>query len=431
MREFITKMVVLLNQKRRGLIYLFCLFLAYGVVKSIVYFAPLFMNHILNDVNKFGEFEYSLNLGQTFSTIFAMGLPNAFAYFVFKEKEANLNVIFHNIYFSVLVILIISGLFIPGAVDKLYYNAIVIGVALSNQLFITTYYKLKGKNFLAIVVDCGIYILLLLFGCLIFFKKADYNLSTWTYIILTYTIFMVLRFHFHEIGNFMSIKNSDWWRVLKYGMLIVITLFLTSLLTTSTRIYIEYFTDFKAVGVYSLFIRIASAIIIFHRVVVILLYRKIYGDSHAKLDNYFSVIVLLALMGGIFLYLLIPQLAPKLIPSFVNAYLNNASVYMWTILQAVSWTTVAVLELIIYRENILGRYIPILLSILLLMVITFMLYNHFLTLNLLQILKINVVAVLAIGFGQILIIKQRAYIYKKTLLAHLLLSFVTLAYLFF
>jgi len=431
MREFITKMVVHLNQKKRGLIYLFCLFVAYGLLKSIVYFAPLFLNHILNNVNKFGEFEYSLNLGQTFSTIFAMGLPNAFAYFVFKEKEENLNVIFHNIYFSVLILLLLVGLCKPTVFNNLYFNAVIIGIALSNQLFISTYYKLKGKNLLAIVVDCGVYILLLIYSCLLFEKKLSYHLSNWSIIILAYTALMVIKFHFRKIGNFSTIKKVDWWRVLKYGIQIVITLFLTSLLTTSTRIYIEYFTDFRSVGIYSLFIRIASAIIIFHRVVVILLYRKIYGDEHSILDNYFSILIIFALIGGAILYFVVPHIASLLMPSFVEANKSASNIFLWTILQAVSWTSVAVLELVIYRENILARYIPLLISILALLGFSFFIYNHFLSLSALQILKINVLAVLAIAFGQIMIIKSRSYYYKKTLLAHVILSMVAITCLIY
>jgi len=424
-------MAVHLNHNKRGLLYLFCLFVTYGLVKSIVYFAPLFLNHILGDVTKFGEFEYSLNLGQTFSTIFALGLPNAYAYFVYKEKEKNLNVIFHNIYFAVLVVLVICGACIPGVFNKMYFNSVLIGVALSNQLFITTYYKLLGKNLLAIIIDCGVYILLLGFGFLIFKEQLVYRLSTWSLIILGYTILMVLKFHFYNIGNFKSIKKSDWWRVIKYGILIVITLFLTSLLTTSTRVYIEYFTNFSSVGIYSLFIRIASAIIIFHRVVVILLYRKIYGDRHVKLDNYFACLILLAIMGGFMLYWLVPYLATRGVPTFVKANISSGNVFLWSILQAISWSSVAVLELVIYRENILDKYIPLLTAILIIMILVLIGYNHFMLLSTLQILKINVLAVLAIPFGQVLIIKKNSHYYKKTFVAHIVLTAIAIGCLVF
>jgi len=241
---------------------------------------------------------------------------------------------------------------------------------------------------------------------------------------------MVIKFHFRRIGDFKSVKKSDWWRVLKYGIQIVTTLFLTSLLTTSTRIYIEHFTDFNSVGTYSLFIRIASAIIIFHRVIVILLYRKIYGDAHSKLDNYFSILIVSAVLGGLLLYFLVPYIAPSFLPSFIQTNERSGNIFLWTILQAVSWTTVAVLELVIYRENILARYIPYLLFILILMAAAFVINQYISPLTSLEILKINVLAVLGIAFCQLYLIKKKSFYYKKTLWAHCALCILSLGCLF-
>ncbi|UAY55453.1 polysaccharide biosynthesis protein [Arachidicoccus terrestris] len=431
MRYFIVKMIVRLKNKKERFFHLLILFFVYGFVKSIVYFAPLFLNNTLSNVHEFGRFEYSLNLGQTLSTVIALGLPYAYAYFVFKEKEADLDVIFHNIYLGIVVILVALGFLFPDIFESLSFNAVLIGVALSNQLFIATYYKLKGRNLLAIIIDCGIYIVLLIFTFLIFRKYVEYKLSLWSYCILGYTILMVVRFHLHNIGKFKSIQKYDWIRVLKYGFLIVITLFLTSLLTTSTRIYIEYFIDFNSVGIYSLFIRVASAIIIFHRVVVIILYRKIYGDKHANLDDYFATLIILALGAGFLLYITIPALAPYIIPTFSNAYLHSGNLFFWTILQAVCWTSVALLELIIYRENILYKYIPLLLSILVAMLLALFVYHHFLGISGSEIVKINVLAVLLIALCQILLIKSHSFYYRKTLRAHIILTLVCLFALFF
>lgn len=422
MREFIPKMLVFFRQKKRGLTNLFGLFLAYGVLKSIVYLAPLLLNNVLKDVQRFGEFEYSLNLGQTFATIFALGLPNAYAYFVFKEKNNHLNVIFHNIYLAIALIVLLLGLIYPPLFSDLYFNAVLIGIALSNQLYITTYYKLKGKNIVAVVIDCGIYILLLLFVYFLFKRIIEFKISIWSYIILGYIILMNLRFHIGGAGKFSAVTKADWGRVLKYGILIVLTLFFTSILTTSTRVFIEYFDGFHSVGLYSLCIRIASAIIIFHRVVVILLYRKIYMDAHALLDRYFQIIILIACLGGAILYFLVPILAPRFIPSFAAAGLGGSSLFIWSVLQALTWTTVAVLELIIYRENLLAGYIRILMLLSLLLAGSIFIYSKFLPISAIQILKINVLAVMAIPYGQIWLLRKKTFFYKKTLTAHLILS---------
>jgi len=123
--------------------------------------------------------------------------------------------------------------------------------------------------------------------------------------------------------------------------------------------------------------------------------------------------------------LIVPYLAPRLIPTFIQANKESGNVFLWTILQATSWTSVAVLELIIYRENILSKYIKLLIGILILMIFIFFTYNRFLNLTAIDILKINVLAVIAVGFGQLAILKKKAFYYKFTFLTHSFLALVT------
>ena len=82
------------------------LIIIFGGLKFLVYFAPLSLSSLLNSDVVFGKFEYSFNLGQSLTGIFALGLASAYAYFVLKNKRFELKPLFH-LHFIVLVFLLI------------------------------------------------------------------------------------------------------------------------------------------------------------------------------------------------------------------------------------------------------------------------------------------------------------------------------------
>lgn len=397
------------------------LFVVYGLLKSVVYFAPLLLNNILDDVVLFGQFEYALNIGQTCASFLALGLPSAYAFYVFKNKEIHLKPLFHNIFVALSLLLILIA-FIPGVIDSIYFNSLVIGIVLANQLFITTFYKLLGQNIRSVVIDCGIYILLLVLTFLLYFHIIPFSFRYWNFLLLLYAVFLNLKYHLHGLGvsKMRSISSKDWKKVISYGALIVVTLFLTSLLNTSTRIYIEHFNGFLDVGMYSFYIRVASAIIIFHRVIVILLFRRIYTDAHTRLDRYFAAILITALCACFLMFWLVPRLLSG-ISFFDGSYANHRGLFLFSLFQAVSWATVALLELIIYRENLLKRYAFALGGCLLAMFTCLLLCAHFFQLTVELLLWINVLFILMIAFCQLFLLKNARYRYCNTFIVQLII----------
>lgn len=414
MRVIIKHILIFIRTKKNQLLSIILLFVIFGILKSIVYLAPLLLNSILNNVVLFGQFEYALNIGQTCSSFMALGLPSAYAFYVYKHNEIYLKPIFHIIIVGVNLLLFIFA-FIPGFIENINFNSFVIGVVLSNQLFIATYYKLFGNSILSVVIDCGLYILLLIFILLLYFNIMIFDFKYWNSLLLIYCLFLCFKYHLPFIVSKQVFTINELLKIFNYSSYIVLTLFLTSLLNTSTRIYIEYFINYSNVGFYSFYIRIASAIIIFHRVIIIFLFKRIYTESHSKLDRYFALIVAVAMCTCILMFFLIPYILSG-VSYFANSYIRFKNLYLFSLFQAVSWSTVALLELIIFRENLLKKYVLILGLCLFVMFFSMALISHFCNLRVELLLWINVLFILLLAFCQLMLLEQNGYHYYLTII---------------
>lgn len=416
MRLYLQEIYKFIKGKKGKLWSVFCLFIIYGLLKSVVYFAPLFFNRMVNNLFVFGRFEYALNLGQNFSSIMALGLPTAYAYFFFKKKESRLQPLFHLVFIYLSGLLLVIAI-IPGVFGTMYFSSFVVGIAFANQLLITTYYKLSGKNILSVVIECGIYILLLLLSLAIYFKLLIFDFYLWNLIITLYILILNFVYHIKKAFLYRGINKHDWLIVLKYGISIVITGLLTSFLKTSTRIYIEFFNSFLDVGVYSFYIRVASIIIIFHRVVVIFLYRNIYMAAHSILDRYFAIVLSFALVCSFLIYLIVPEM--------ISVHFNKHDgklLFLLTLFQVLSWASVTLFELIIFRENLLKKYTFIILICLIGMLFFMLVFNGFLHFGLVVLLIINIFFIFLLPFFQFFLLKSNCVYYKNTFVVHLLIT---------
>jgi hypothetical protein len=404
-------------------------FIVYCGVKSLVYFAPLFVSHLATDINEYGKFEYSLNLGYTFAGILAMGLNNAYPYFILKQKKQNIEPIFYLHSLVVWLILLIALMLIPGALNSIGFSSLLIAAAVSNQYIISSILKSEEKSIKAVIIDSGIYLILGLLCLLVFsrvlplFKTHFFNLA-----IFIYSIFFVFVSNLDKIGGFKRVAFQDYLMVYKYGFSIIIAYFLVYLLTNNTRMFIGNFLNFQDVGVYSFYFRLASFVVIFHQVINIVFFKKIYISKPADLDKYYSVFVFGIFLLNLLVAFIIPLILKDRSAIFNDTYEANKNLFIVIVFQVVFWIIFALLENIIYRENLafpfnLGLGLLVASMVLILWILK---VNNSLSLELLVTIN-SVTIMLAIIYQLSLLFFKEVYL-KKT---SYVLMFISLVFIVF
>lgn len=389
-----------------------------GLLKSLVYIAPLGVNEVLNSITEFGTFEYALNLGQTLMGVFSMGFAGAYAFFVLKQQRENLKPIFH-LHFIVLT----TGLFLaviisPGLLGNIYFGAVILGVAFADQLLLSSVLKLSGKNKTSVLLDTGVYIVMTLIVIAVYFDIFKFSLEIWFGSILSLLIINGLFYHSRQLEHRKKVSKKDVFDLYKYGGLIVIAAPLLVLITSNTRLYIEYFSTFENVGMYSFYFRLSSFVLIFYRVLGILLFRKMFVDDHKTLDKYYSLIILGLFILNLFLFLMLPLILTGRYEQFTLTIDQYRWLFLLCFFQVTFWINSSLFEPILQRENKMKHFIVLLSGCLILLLGTLLILKQFNLISLLNIVWVNAFIIFLLFFGQQWILWQNKIFYKKTLTIH-------------
>lgn len=409
---------------------LFSLIFVFGILKTIVYFAPLGLNEVLESVSAFGEFEYSLNLGQTLMAFFSMGFAGAYAYFILKKKKDIYIPIFHLHFLILTFALIIISIVTPSLLNNIYFGAVIIGVAFSEQIFLSGVLKTKGLNNSSVIIDSGVYLVLAILIILSYLNWIKFSLPIWFISLLITLIMTSIVYHIPNLKGIKLLTITDYKTVYSYGILIVISGPLIYLLTNNTRLYIDYFTSIKDVGTYSFFFRITSFSLIFYRIIGILLFKKFFIDDIKSLDKKFALILQIVFIINLILYILIPLILTNRYELFDQTYPKNKVLFIICFFQVIFWINSALYEPIFQRENKMVVYIILLICSLLLFVSTLYLLNNFSYLDLNKIVWINTLFVLFLTVFQNLILRKAKLIFKKTLITNLIIGIIFLVTIF-
>ena len=406
------------------------LLIVFAFLKSLTFLSPLLVNEIIDSATEYGEFEYSMNLAQALTGVFAMGFPAAYAYFVITLKRINVKSIFH-LHFSILSsILCLVSLLIPSLLSNIYFGSLIIGAAIANQVFLSSVLKLNNQNKIAVILDSSVFIILSVLVILDYLNIITFTLNLFFGANLMLLFFTII-YHLKNIKGFEDININVVKEMYTYGMFIVICSPLLVLITASSRLYIDYFLSLEDVSLYSVFIRITSVIFILSRVFGIMLYRKMFAETHKKLDNYYSIILVIYLIIGAIIFLFLPNILFGRYEVFTNYYIQNSSLFLICLFQVIFWINTSLLEPIIQRENKVLQFILLLVIVFFLMISCLFLINQQGKLSLNFIVIVNTFAIFFLFCGQILIIKRQKIFYKKTFLMHMFTGFlfiITLLY---
>lgn len=410
--------------------HILALFFVFLVLKSIAYFSPIFLSQITTPI-LYGEFEYSLNLGVVMLGVISFGLPSSYAYFIMKNNRYELLPLFHLHFIIFSFLLLITFVLFPALIGNSLFGALIIGTAMADQVLLANMLKANGKNVMSILVDTGVYLILGLLVVLGTTQVISFTKELWFLSILFSHLIVVLVVHIKGLKGLKQISATLFIELYSFGILVLITAPLVTLLTNSTRIYIEYFKNISEVGFYSFYFRIAAVLLLIYRVLSILLFRKLFLEDHIKLDGLFRVI--LSALGGVTILSIIVLQFPVL--DFFNftdkAYLAYYSLLPLMFFQVLFWINTAFFESVLIREKLVKQFIFLLIVILSLLLATLQLIDTYGELSLKLIVIINTWAIFGLFLGQQYILIRKKIYYKKSIRIHLLFGMLYAMYLVF
>jgi len=385
-------------------------FAFFTLFKSLTYFAPLLLAFYLGEVNqnKYGAFEYTINIGQVLMVIFTFGISSAYPYFILRENKTSYIPIFHFHFVISFFILLITSVFFLKETNIIYIG-IITGVFLSDQLFITNILRTNNRTLLSIVIDTSLYIILSIYCILLLLKILHFSFQTWSYLLLITQLMTTILFHFPHIKNIKQLTFSDFKSVYSYSFLIVFVGPLLFLTTNSTRLIIEYQLTLEDVGLYSMFFRVSSIVLIFNRVFTILMFKNLYQDEVSKLDMKIFKINVIVLLIILLTFLFFSFVLPFFEKYNNFSFSDNKTLLFFSLIQIYFWINTAYLEPIFQREQLLKPFLIILILNL------FSLYFSIYILNILIDLNVNAVTFLNSLFIFFLLLFQHKILLNKGL----------------
>lgn len=399
----------------------FYVFLAFVVAKALTFLIPIKIFDLVESEAEYGYFEYALNLGQTITGFLAMGLSGSYAYFITKNDRTELIPAFH-LHFSLLSALIVSSAIVYWPLmNSLVFKGLIIGNVFANQVFISSYLKLKGKNIQAVIFDSGIYVLMAIFVLLSIFSNKIYNVHYWFISLLIYLILVVLIFHLPRLKGFKNLTLLNFRELYSFGGLVMLSGPLLVLITANTRLYIEFFNGVEHVAVYSIVFRIVSIVLIMSRVSTILMFRRMFVNDHENLDKNYTFILIGVFLVSVIAYYSIPWILDFFKLNFYKVIEENYFLYKLCFIQIVLWIGVSLLEILFQRENIMKQFLLIVTFSLLIMLLLMLTAHYFYNLALLGLVVLNIVGLTLLFVLQILILRKKVFFYKMTLTSTLLI----------
>lgn len=394
--------------------------------KGVAFIAPIGVNYTSKDISSYGLFEYALNLGQILLPLFNFGLSSSYAFFILKRQKFFIKPIYH-IHFCVLIIvLLIIIAFSPNLLNNTVYISAVIGLTLSNQVFISGLLKIENRNISSVFVDTGSYILLLLIVVWYYFFQGAFSIQTWIIALLFYNIIMVAFFHLKRIYSLDKLTITDYKKVYSYGLKVMCASLLVTLLCASTRFYSKiYLTDLQ-VGTYSSVFRISIASFLIFRTAMIIWYKDLYRLKTSILDKRFFYSSVIALLTNLFLFITIYYRSDIFYEFKIIPHGLNEKLILLVLIQITAWISFVVFEPIFHRSDNVLKFIKILLPFVLMMTVTFHTMNHFNKLTLINLCYINTLFVNSASLICIKFFKKEGSFFMRCFYFQILLIIINL-----
>ncbi|MDB4727956.1 hypothetical protein OAF63_04120 [Saprospiraceae bacterium] len=384
--------------------------LLFAFIKINAFTSAIFLSNFTATVADFGLFEYALSVGLIMAVIFNFGLQGAYPYFNLKLKKEGYQSIFHA--HSVLLGGLLIGLFlihqyINSFLPTKYIFAILIGGIIALQVMASVILKSNEILKKAVLFDGGFFLIL-----------NVYNFHLWTtgkvfkleFLQLIFAGYLLLLTSYHGFSFWKSRKDFSLKRYLeaiRFGRHLVLSAFLIICLTGSGRIFIEWFLNFEEVGYYGFYFRFASVTILIHQIINIVFFKKMYQSKAQILDKYFALFLKILVIGGLFIWQIIPWVFMDLLTLLQDSYSTYHRLFFILTFQMIFWIALALNENIIYREGLAGKMNKGFLIITSLMIISLWLLHSLNILTVFWITIINMLAIFTATEFQFSLLKQK------------------------
>lgn len=404
--------------------------LVFTIVKATVYFVPLLLADVLSRTD-FGILEYALaGLGMVVNTVINLGVPGAYPYFILKEKRLDLQSSFklHSIV-----------LLIPFAVNQVlffffqleinFYLAFNVSYIIANQIFYSTQFKSHQKSTFAVVLDSGVYIVLLGFYIFYILGIIELSIKEINKVVLYYCFAYIFVAFKNFINHKKTISLTKYKKILKFSIHLLVSTLLIFLITSSGRILAELFFDFETVGIYSFYFRLAAVVVMIYQVVSISFFKDLYILEPLKLDKYYYKFFIFIYALSILIFFVAPYIVGPLSAYFSQTYLIYKNTYFLLSCQMVVWIATALNSNIIDRENLAPKNNIKFVGLLILALSAFYLFKNKLDLQTMVFLHYSVLLLACLI--QYYSLSKKKIIFKKSYFTILTLYIVTGCYYFF
>lgn len=358
--------------------------IVFTIAKATVYFVPLLLADLFSKED-FGILEYALaGLGMIVNSLINLGVPGAYPYFIIRQEKDNLKPAFKLHSIVLLVPFVINQiLFLGFNLDLNFYLAFNVSYIIANQVFYSTQFKSHEKSIQAVLIDSGIYIILLIYFLAFKLDLVKANIQAVNFFILGYSFIYV----FYALKNYITSKSKLSFKkykiILRFSVHLLISTFLIFLITTSGRILVEIFFDFESVGVYAFYFRLSAIVVMIYQIINIAFFKKIYTLAPSILDKYYFQFFALIFILSIAIFFISPYLVSPFSEYFNDTYQANKAVYFLLSAQMVMWIASALNSNIIDRENLAKRNNIKFLILVIISIVTIYLLKDTLTLSLL------------------------------------------------
>lgn len=411
-----------LLEKTKGF---FSLLLLIGILKLISFISPLLVNRVSSSVESFGVFEYSFNVGQILIPLLSMGLSGGYAFYVLKHKRNEMKASFHFHFVLLTLITSVVALVYPNILNNIYFGAILIALTFSNQIFIAGIKKIEDRNYSSVLIESGLYLVLLVLILSFVILHSTFNLHDWFLVLLMYNVVLSLFYHSKHI-KYAEINKEYFKKIYTFGAKVMLAGLLVFLLCNSTRIFTNYFLNETYVGLYSIIFRIGAASVLIYKTVLILIYKELYLGDYKYLDRIFSYVTFAVIIINVTLFFLFPLVSPFLIrENVVYAQLDNKLI-LTVFSQIILWVNFSLLEPIFQRENKVTLQIGIISVSVFAMVFLMWIIDRYVTLELIHICLINNLMISLSSVVAVFVLRSNNVLLSKTLIINSILLIITI-----
>lgn len=252
-------------------------------------------------LSDYGFLETSFAWGQQLTTLFSLGLPAAYPFFILKRRETYMPFYFWA-YGCLLFLLaaLAAGLYLSDMIARQPYFILLLTALFSAEKILSAVLKTHGFGRIGVLVD-SLYYFGLGFALLVFWLMPSKSFFTILFIILILVLLLLAIWNgILLISRWKHFKKRISWAAVKRLLSISIPLIFSGViiywLVACSRIYLSWLLGDEVVGIYSFCFRFFAIAILIYQFCYIMFFKKLYIVSPEKLDRNFSL-----LLGTVFI----------------------------------------------------------------------------------------------------------------------------------